>query len=470
MDRTNMPHDIFVSHVEEDAGVAIEIAQALEQAGLTTWYYERDCLPGPQYLLQVPVAIDESKIIVVVISPHSLGSNQVTSEIVRAYEVGKSFVPLLLGITHAEFQQRQPVWRQALGASTSLSLPTTGIASVFPCIIAGVRALLATSVGTSSTIAQETNLINKSIESQSGLLRLRHSFQVKKRKPVSLATLSNPDRVAVALSDHSLELWDINDGRRLQRLTEDCNYPSNWGFNDFTVSQDGRYAAVSWDSELCEVWDMKNGEYIEINPHKYQVFSAVVVSDGQKLLSVGDEAGIVGIWDIKKNKSIDKIKVAKNYGSWLRRLVVLPGESTLLFAGWKNCIGLWNIESNTLISKLSGHSGPVDCLAIDSVGRHAISGSADETVRVWNLSNGVNEHILKGHSSKILSVDISPDGKIAASVDEEGILKIWQVTDGTCFGSNKTISREIRFASFGKQLILAENDIQVYDIKMGSNC
>jgi hypothetical protein len=152
-----MPHDIFVSHVEEDAGVAIELAQELERAGFTTWYYERDCLPGPDYLLQVPVAIDQSRVVVVVISPHSLSSNQVTSEIVKAYEARKSFVPLLLGITHAEFQQRQPVWRQALGASTSLSLPTSELAAVFPRIIAGVRALLAAPVGASSTAAPLLN-------------------------------------------------------------------------------------------------------------------------------------------------------------------------------------------------------------------------------------------------------------------------------------------------------------------------
>lgn len=31
---------IFISHVEEDGPVALEIAQGLEAAGYQTWYYE----------------------------------------------------------------------------------------------------------------------------------------------------------------------------------------------------------------------------------------------------------------------------------------------------------------------------------------------------------------------------------------------------------------------------------------------
>jgi len=72
---TAKAHDIVISHVDEDSAIAIQLAAALEHAGFTTWYYERDCLPGPQYLLQVPVAIDQASVAVMIISPHSLSSN-----------------------------------------------------------------------------------------------------------------------------------------------------------------------------------------------------------------------------------------------------------------------------------------------------------------------------------------------------------------------------------------------------------
>ncbi len=38
---------IFISHVEEDSSIALRIASALEAKGYSTWYYERDSVPGP---------------------------------------------------------------------------------------------------------------------------------------------------------------------------------------------------------------------------------------------------------------------------------------------------------------------------------------------------------------------------------------------------------------------------------------
>ena len=133
--------DIFISHIEEDADIAIKIASGLEGRGYTTWYYERDSLIGPQYLLQIPQAIKQSKAMLVIISPDSLGSNQVTNEVISAYEDRKYFIPLLRNITHSEFQQRQPLWKQAIGAATSSPIPKELTEDYFSRIIKGLKYL-----------------------------------------------------------------------------------------------------------------------------------------------------------------------------------------------------------------------------------------------------------------------------------------------------------------------------------------
>ncbi|HUT36837.1 MAG TPA: TIR domain-containing protein [Planctomycetota bacterium] len=135
--------DVFISHVEEDAGIALALAEGLEAAGYATWHYERDSFPGPPYLVQVGRAIEGSRAVLIVVSPHALGSNQVTGEVVRAYECGKPFIPILTGISHSEFQARQPLWRQAMGAATSLRLAggAQDAGAVLGRIIAGLNAL-----------------------------------------------------------------------------------------------------------------------------------------------------------------------------------------------------------------------------------------------------------------------------------------------------------------------------------------
>ena len=132
---------IFISHVEEDESVALEIANGLEAAGHSTWYYERDSLPGLSYLDQIDEAIEQSQAVVVIISLHSLSSWQVDKEVERSHESGKHFVPILRGVKHVEFQARKRGWRMAMGASTSISIPAGGASTIVPRIVAGLGRL-----------------------------------------------------------------------------------------------------------------------------------------------------------------------------------------------------------------------------------------------------------------------------------------------------------------------------------------
>ena len=130
---------VFISYVEEDGAIASEIAQKLEERAYNIWYYERDSIPGESYLTQVGEAIDKAAVVLLIISPASIRSQQVTNEIIRAYEGGKPFLPLLHNVTHAEFQRSQPQWRQVLGAATSIPIPPDGIAPVLRRIVAGIE-------------------------------------------------------------------------------------------------------------------------------------------------------------------------------------------------------------------------------------------------------------------------------------------------------------------------------------------
>lgn len=94
--------DLFISHVAADSDVALELALGLEQAGYSTWCFELDSLPAVSYLIQTGKAIEACKAIVLVISPRSLDSRQVTREVVRAHESGKAFVPVLHDMGHGE--------------------------------------------------------------------------------------------------------------------------------------------------------------------------------------------------------------------------------------------------------------------------------------------------------------------------------------------------------------------------------
>jgi hypothetical protein len=132
---------LFISHVEEDKAIAVEIAGALERSGFSAWYYERDSVPGVAYLDQVCEAIEQCQAFILIISRDSLGSHQVDVEVIRAFETRRPFVPLLNGISHVEFQSRKPGWRLALGAATSVAIPTAGVSAILDRVEIGVKRL-----------------------------------------------------------------------------------------------------------------------------------------------------------------------------------------------------------------------------------------------------------------------------------------------------------------------------------------
>lgn len=131
---------IFISYVEEDGAVAHEIAAGLESQGYSSWYYERDCPAGADYFEETFKAISDCEAMIVLISPRSLPSDQVTREIVRAVEASKATLPLLLEISHDDFTRRRPGWKQAMAAANATRIPPDRIPTIIPALVAGLSA------------------------------------------------------------------------------------------------------------------------------------------------------------------------------------------------------------------------------------------------------------------------------------------------------------------------------------------
>ena len=132
---------VFISHVKEDGPIAESLARGLEGAGLSTWYYERDGLPGISYLRQIDSTVNGCEVLVVIISNVAINSNQMTNEIVRGFESKKSIIPLRWGLSHADFQKLQPEWRGAIGAATSIQIPEDGVSGILPRLLTGLAHL-----------------------------------------------------------------------------------------------------------------------------------------------------------------------------------------------------------------------------------------------------------------------------------------------------------------------------------------
>src|SRR5438105_106005 len=63
----------------------------------------------------------------------------------------------------------------------------------------------------------------------------------------------------------------------------------------------------------------------------------------------------------------------------------------------------------------SGHTLPVDALALSPDGYQVLSGSRDHTARLWDAGSGRELCRFEGHSAAVMSVAFSPDGHRVAT-------------------------------------------------------
>jgi class 3 adenylate cyclase/tetratricopeptide (TPR) repeat protein len=130
---------IFLSHIEEDRRFMQLIAEGLEASGYATWYFERDVLAGTSYLIQITDALARCDAIVLIASPHACRSDQVTREVVGAFERGKLFFPVLINMTPPEFKESQPEWRHALGGTAMITASPEDPSTAAERIIHGLK-------------------------------------------------------------------------------------------------------------------------------------------------------------------------------------------------------------------------------------------------------------------------------------------------------------------------------------------
>jgi tetratricopeptide (TPR) repeat protein len=132
---------IFLSHVEEDFSVTEEIVHAAEAAGYSTWYYERDYVPGEPFLITIGKAIQECRAVVLILSKESLDhGHQITPEVFQAFEGHKRFFPLLLDVAFDEFKSRQPEWHVAISGAVAIRVPAAGVSAIMPKLLDGLTA------------------------------------------------------------------------------------------------------------------------------------------------------------------------------------------------------------------------------------------------------------------------------------------------------------------------------------------
>src|SRR5215510_2859632 len=97
----NFSYDVFLSHNAKDKATVRRLAERLKQAGLRVWFDEWNIRSGDIIALKVDEGLEQSRVLLLCISPNVLGSGWVALERSTAVHrdptnSDRRFIPLLL--------------------------------------------------------------------------------------------------------------------------------------------------------------------------------------------------------------------------------------------------------------------------------------------------------------------------------------------------------------------------------------
>jgi len=147
-------NDVFVSYASQDVAIADAIVAALEKHGVKCWIAPRDVTPGALYADGIIRAINEAKVLVLVLSASAIASKHVGKEVERASSKGRPIIALKVDstplTTALEYFLSESQWidAAALGMPAALEKLAQAVGQALAAP-SGVNPLLAGGLGAS---------------------------------------------------------------------------------------------------------------------------------------------------------------------------------------------------------------------------------------------------------------------------------------------------------------------------------
>ena len=108
--------------------------------------------------------------------------------------------------------------------------------------------------------------------------------------------------------------------------------------------------------------------------------------------------------------------------------IFTPDGSKLLAGGYSGQILIWNVSKDGTLKEVGqfvGHSQEIDCIAVSSDGRFALSGSKEKKVRYWQIDTGKEQAAFGGFEGQLKACHIAPGGgRTGLATDGETLLHL----------------------------------------------
>ncbi|XP_010632697.1 cell division cycle protein 20 homolog [Fukomys damarensis] len=264
----------------------------------------------------------------------------------------------------------------------------------------------------------------------------------------SVAWIKEGNYLAVGTSSAEVQLWDVQQQKRLRNMTSHSARVSSLSWNSYILSSGSRSGHIHHH-------DVRVAEHhvATLSGHSQEVCGLRWAPDGRHLASGGND-NLVNVWPSSPGEGgwVPLQTFTQHQGA-VKAVAWCPWQSNILATGGGTSdrhIRIWNVCAGACLSAVDAHSQVCSILWSPHY-KELISGHgfAQNQLVIWKYPTMAKVAELKGHTARVLSLTMSPDGATVASAAADETLRLWR-----CFELDPARRREREKASAAKSSLI----------------
>jgi WD40 repeat protein len=258
--------------------------------------------------------------------------------------------------------------------------------------------------------------------------------------------------LAVCLEPDGLRLHELAAGRSRHFPCKDLRNPESSAYLACACAPAGRTLAVGDEQGVVHVWDTATGrERCTLRPKNASVRFLALSPDGRTLASLNRDRPAqtrdeVQLWDATTGRVLHTVAADQQY---LATVAFAPDGKTLATAGWGG-VRVWDVATGRERSRSRGEGSDAENIAFSPDGQTLATAERHSgAIHLWDVATGARKPEPAGHRGRPHGTTFSPDGRrVATGGSLDGTIHVWDLATGASLNRIHRPGRWVRDITF----------------------